>query len=1570
MAVVNRFEIANFLNLTSVSPEERSWEPGYRHVVTKEFNGRNVAVVAANGVGKTTFVRSVLAIMSRHRPFVQMLRKRAAPKRKGRYSHVRIEFIHSDRPLNDDLVYRYDDNAKVEGERYVYGVYLNYDSDMWFYAYQGTLEDCPCAVKSGDFTEIVPNDRFRETLKKQKGYVDGKAIGLHAWENETHKMIDKATLDQLVQYQKAGAGEGGKDFFSLKGVHNEKTYAAEFFYEHLAPEILVHVMGAEGDHDEVRFETTVCKASKAIFAAERKSKEASEEFERTEHTFKLFEGVIWKLDDYIEQVKNHHALSRNVSAEATLIDRIVARQPIFGMPESSSPPHSDQQFFVERLVLHKGEWLVPDWVLAEVFGTSSSRVNEIAGPSRKNISGLKIGSSQVIEKTCDLGFSRNDRVHGGGYKNTYYPLPAALNLVRESGNFAANWTKDRAQSALNLGYDWLEKNDRPNALRRKACDLTLQRQEMDTKIDELEKLLEKQKQECGDLQSQLKDADAARQAFNAMASSGCFCAEEMQNPLKTGGQARADFENAVKQRERHQQRHARLRDRHDEYLQFVTVYGQSATPEGVLRDLQDRKAVAVKVEEKARKAKNAALAALKAFRSVQKQLDAVLRRRDATQAEMDKLNTLAAKSASYVDVFGEETPMDMETRVKTEEAAAERDTSDLHKELTRLQDDVKRLEVFEEEHPKKTPQRLILDRQHQLEEIILRRQSLSEDMEDCEERLLSWESAKAAPGRVSKRTTHIVKSAGLNCSSLHEVVSKMSADDCERKTTLLTYFSAILFAPVAETKEEAVNIAHALACADHESPVFLLDEVEKFCADCLENIITDDQAGIAYNYMLGVRTRSVDCLLNPAAIEDEKTRLRNAIAAIKSDIDGLNAQLSTLLPTSEFGRYLAELEVLSQANPRDGVVRVKEALLAAEKRLKVAKERASEQHIALIRIRRRFHEAGGKKQVANLKREVETAESERLSLIREIGDQTADQLETTVAAADSDLSEKQAKLTAIRIQLNGADRLRLLETFVRDGDLEFMETAQETLVHLQRAESKKEIRLGHPQPFNFQLAQQAVELGKSTEEDLTRKISFLRSDINAGNEKLTKLRRELRTVADAVPQVEANANKLESLVASLQTSYRRMKHATREAEDALDFSNEDETGALRHIYGYLHELSENVSEGRFEEALEYVEGIVEAISDLQIDTRIKEIRESSWKKDRAQRTYVKALEDAEKDKRADFNQSEKSILRNASIDSAGNGTGEIRSFYEHLEKEVTKRREMYEKTSADVANATANLDLRLHNFMSKLEENFEQMKRDLRWKISGDEIIEAGIEIEASIVDDAHREEALKKVLQFIRQQDERRAEDKATGIVSKNDDDLYNENLEARIRNLLYRHIFKSADGSEDGPKIYLRHPAFNPDKKVPFNGNFSQGQKDALTLMLLVKLADFAVNRDIHAFSAPGSRKRKKLSNQTKVIFIDGLFSNLSDGELCEKALEPLKRTRGNFQLIGFIHNKDYKNDDKLFPNLVHLVKVGGRSGKYVFVKSPTSGKELEIVSVEHEEVAAIGCHVTHAPPKKLSA
>jgi hypothetical protein len=61
--------------------------------------------------------------------------------------------------------------------------------------------------------------------------------------------------------------------------------------------------------------------------------------------------------------------------------------------------------------------------------------------------------------------------------------------------------------------------------------------------------------------------------------------------------------------------------------------------------------------------------------------------------------------------------------------------------------------------------------------------------------------------------------------------------------------------------------------------------------------------------------------------------------------------------------------------------------------------------------------------------------------------------------------------------------------------------------------------------------------------------------------------------------------------------------------------------------------------------------------------------------------------------------------------------------------------------------------------------------------------------------------------------------------------------------------------------------------------------------------------------------------------VLFFDGLFSNLTDRRLIDEAFKGLGEADSNLQLVGLIHNTEYRNNSKIFPSYVVGRRVGNR-------------------------------------------
>ncbi|MFJ2458087.1 hypothetical protein ACIOVC_05995 [Pseudomonas neuropathica] len=559
MSVINRIEISNYLNLDNRRPSEQQWIPHWRHVAINA-RGLSTAIVATNGVGKSTANKAIYAILTRDRTFVAESRERAAPKRRGLWSHVRIEVLYQDVSefIQPGLI-----GDAVRGEAYVIGFYGFSDEELHFYHYLGHLEQCPVVDINGHLKRMISNAEFLTTLKG----CDGVALNLPVadWKRFIHRHFDPSLIHQLVNYQKAGGGDGAENFFKVQR-RNGEDYDSAFFYTHIAPEVLVNCMDVFGEEGEYRFEDTLLESARPVLAAQRKAEDRARAVKDARLVFEGLEVVKEKADAYLSTQGD---LSRTIAAsfsEAAFIQEIVEKNPILGIPQPLRTQNPEVAFIANRLVCADGTWLISDNVIAEILASETKVINHEA--SEKQLSSITLKPHQIIEKpTCNASLERSQ---SGGTAIRGYSREAALVLIEHRKCFAENWDTDKAKRAIIYAFDWQTTTGEPNPLRSAANRLAQDQLQLKASIEDTKK----KKSTCADehqqLQEQLQNLQAAETALSTMRQSGLFSADELAVPLATQSVVFDQQTQALDAREAHQLQHAQLkeyRDAHDDISQ-------------------------------------------------------------------------------------------------------------------------------------------------------------------------------------------------------------------------------------------------------------------------------------------------------------------------------------------------------------------------------------------------------------------------------------------------------------------------------------------------------------------------------------------------------------------------------------------------------------------------------------------------------------------------------------------------------------------------------------------------------------------------------------------------------------------------------------------------------------------------------------------------------------------------------------------------------------------------------------------------------------------------------------------
>ena len=588
MSVINRIEVSNFLNLENRRPSEAEWKSDWRHVVIN-LRGLSCAVVATNGLGKSTINKAIYALLSRDRKCVADTRDRAAPKRRGLWSHVRLEVLYQDTAdiLQPGLI-----GSEVRGEAYVLGLYGFSDDELRFYQYRGHLEDCPVAHIDGHRKQMVPNGEFQATLKERAGVAQGLSIA--DWKRQVHRHFDPSLIHQLLLYQKAGGGDGAENFFKVKR-DNGEDYDSAFFYAHIAPEVLVNCMDVYGEDGEYRFEDTLLASARPVLMAQRKFEDHLKAVQAARKVFDGLSVANEKADRYLTTQADINRIVGQTITEIDFLRDIVEQQPLPGIPQPMRDQGQHATLIANQMVCQNGEWLVTDRVIAQILGCEAKEVNRDA--QQRGIRSTKLVPGQVLEKPTRLGAL--ERAQGGGTANSGYGLEAALALTDRRTRFAEQWSTDAASRALHCAFEWQELAGDANPSRVASRRLARELESLRERIRSNSQLRQSKQGEHTELMNRLEGIEAAEYVLSAMRQSALFTDEELAAPALTGVIVENQAESAENDCLEHRLRQTALNEFRTAY-QHARAEFPALTPTAAQQELSDAIETAATNETRAR----------------------------------------------------------------------------------------------------------------------------------------------------------------------------------------------------------------------------------------------------------------------------------------------------------------------------------------------------------------------------------------------------------------------------------------------------------------------------------------------------------------------------------------------------------------------------------------------------------------------------------------------------------------------------------------------------------------------------------------------------------------------------------------------------------------------------------------------------------------------------------------------------------------------------------------------------------------------------------------------------------
>jgi hypothetical protein len=1484
MPILQRIELSNFLNSTRAKP----WRPDWPHQVL-EINGENAALNIPNGKGKSTMVTAILSMLTSHGKSLKDLRTRFfAPVQSGHYTHIRIQVLIPMPGANDDLVAQ--SGGDIGGQPMVFGMYgySGENEKLEFYSYQGGFDDAPIAHVHNLHHTLVADDDFLGQLKTCPRMFpsNAKERTKRAWLSYVEDFFDMSSLKQQLIYQLMRGAEGGHGYFEVKQPAG-MNYSAAVFYERLAPELLTDVMGDLGEEGEHGIEDTIHEKVSKVIAAKHETERKAEELRKAGNTLKELAAL---LDSSAKQKKAKQEYDKHrqeFSLELAVLRNVIVDHPIPGVPKI--PPHTIHEI-AGSMVMQDGIWFLPDRVMAEFTGESAGDINRRA--QERNGLNLQQGNrAQLIDLACHSFSMLGKR----GPAGSLYSRTSALALLSISTNFARDWTRDKAIEVVTQAFDWLDVNGDTNPARALKKQLEA---ELVKKSQERERL----RGEYKNYQSE-KDALITEQSqvgvqqveYRRMASSGLFTEEELKSPAQTGDCVKQALETSQKQLEFHKDKVRDLSDIHTAWTSFVREHGDVVSPGIQAAKIEEALGCAKTIVGEIQKSLNAKRAQRK---SLEFAVNEAKKQFSIVEAQLNRyLETLPA-TVRFTELFGSISPVGLERKILAERDGVKNRLTAVVSERNQYKPSLQALTAFRSVNGDVEPAEWLRQELSTWEALGVDIASLTAELHEMRLRRAALDQAVIVAGKVAREAAMV---AGGNHISLHAAIIGMELDDL-RRAKILTLFSALLHTPVYPSVNEAAEAARRLEEARIEAPVFVYRELEEFCQT--GNITLDDVT--SHTWLVGIRTRQVDCLLDPTLVEREKELADEQIRSLTQRIQDKELERNLHSPENAVAaqaRQAAEAFKNGYEAKNATLVAEKESL---EKKLPELEARASSESVEIIRQTERHYSEFKGATEDDLRAIYQNRDEEW-----QVAVQSFESNDASIVESEQCLDEQQEVLRDATIAASKVEGLRKIQAFIDhpNDNPAFMSAADERSVLLKKERDHADQR----SRFQFDLAETFIKKGPNRPKQIEDRLRHLTGEQAEIQDKL------LPNLDSTIETLQGSCNDLIKQVMEIDDFIRKLTRKYR------DYSvDQEELVAISKEHIERHPLGGAAIGLREGGSLnDCIKMLLDISDEIQLDETegLKADMNNSRARYQSSKDAFAAL--VEK------------ILVMSDLDLTEHVRFELQramdtpSIVDHLHAVATLN---FEKNTAANATAAAYLEDEWENigkwlkaFTQRLPDNLRTMKEvfsPVKDKTSG-EYLSAGFEIEAKLADQEDIKAILDDVVKMVEKfESTRRAvESAAPGIR-----DQAVRGVRAEIRNTFYQKVILNPRVRAYMPSI-SKHP-------LPLEKNMvSTGQGVAMTLLWVVKMADYVTERELRRVTT--RRVQQKHLHPTQFAIMDGAFSSLSNKGLIQDALDCIKRTRGRFQLIITGHDENYQNNFEYFPTLIEAREI---NGQFMYADSKT--------------------------------
>jgi hypothetical protein len=896
----------------------------------------------------------------------------------------------------------------------------------------------------------------------------------------------------------------------------------------------------------------------------------------------------------------------------------------------------------------------------------------------------------------------------------------------------------------------------------------------------------------------------------------------------------------------------------------------------------------------------------------------------------------------YKDLFGTVAPATLNTAsdlaVIVARLTAENDV------VAQEQPFVSALASYRLEHPDTAP----ADRLREIESIksalLTERIGLDEEHAGILQEVADLDAFAVADERVYSHALKLLTHSGVAFVRLREVICQHA--NGARREQLLILFSAALSAPVVDSLDTADKATFALEQGKLTVPVFLASGLLAF----IDHGPVETSGSLGYTFLVGRRTRQVEITLNPNLVVEEKQRAAGRTAEIVARLEQIRVDLSSyqgtsagVMTTVAAGQALVRGSVEKATHAAEEIERLTPLHIAAERRASSAAldaigaqkvyltnggdegyqeltavtiprlEQEVAANVALIGTlsaqvtpeagaaqlaMQSFKRAGGIEELVRMNASLADAGSVVGVVTNEI-----DEITTRLSfELNPGADDAQKALRAIEVSYEAQrDRLKAAISFESDDGPAFMAGRAEARVTLASSQKAYQTALTG---IDFKRAARYVALTRAQDRSFSERLTAAQQKLDATIADLVPMRTRLVDIDSRAAQIRPFVELLHDLAQKLVDRHTqlailpddlRLNAARIVLEPAVLKSALDlqlacmggQPGTTDEVRAAIHNISVTV------EAIELdTSHIVKLQRDL---TRVRSEfdRERDEYCRRARSGNIKGLQ---------INEIEK--IENA---RTANDLARLHDLKEVIARQVESERAAVQKISESMqSNKVATID-NLVQLARQAEVNLRILHNVMKRHPSACFKIDVQVASEEKIGDIINR---LVSDIQDRETTSRDRSSAASNSDIGERDDDY---------RNLIHDRIYKDMFLA---PSVHFVHTAIRPNGETLFTApgvQLSTGQHTALAMMWLVRHAEYAQARAVMTL---GTKREQKaaLKGSQRIMFFDGLFSNLSNESYIDAAFHGLKDVGESFQLIGLIHNPHYVNNPRIFP--VHLV------------------------------------------------